>query len=298
MVDRKNDHTMNDSMLLSIGIAQLQHVFTKAQQWTEQQDSLDHLVQELPQHFFDYTAIAFEGAAMQLAVKALRAQQPLEDWKRIAEDPAHPYPLSSYLGLGMALAQLRLDPSPYITDTAVLLGGRIWAGYGYYNNFFRKRTEVDYLNDEAITVKSLYWQGVGRSCWHKSQGNLDTLQELLLPFKGKPLGALWRGIGIASTYLGIGSMKLWNNLGTLAGTHQMQLAVGAIMVSASIRLTTRNICHDLLLLWCGCSLEEAQKMHQETALQALKEGGEEPFINWLKLIEERLYLSNGSFVSK
>ncbi len=279
---------MNDSMLLSIGIAQLQHVFAKAQQWTEQQEQVENVVKELPTHFFDYTAIAFEGAAMQLAIKALRAQEPLTEWQQIATDKNHPYPISSYLGLGMALAQLRLDPSPYVAEADELLGGRIWAGYGYYNNLIRNRSEIDYLSDQTVTAKALYWQGVGRSYWHKSEGDLSKLQDLLKPFQGKPVAALWRGIGIACTYLGIGSNILWKELEKMAGAHRLQLGVGAIVVSASIRLTTRNICHDLLLLWCGCSLEEAQKMHHSAAVKATEEEEGEPFLRWLKLIEEQL----------
>lgn len=289
---------MKDSMLLSIGIAQLQHVFVKSQQWIEQQESIDNLVKELPKHFFDYTAVAFEGASMQLAIKALRAQKPLKEWKELAEDCNHPYPLSSYLGLGMALAQLRLDPSPYAVEKGALLNARVWSGYGYYNNFFRNRSEVDYLNEQSLTVKSLYWQGVGRSCWHKCQGDLDKLQKLLEPLNGKSTEALWRGIGIASTYLGIGSKKLWQQLESIAGKSKLQLAVGAIIVSASIRLTTRSICHDLFSLWCGVSLEEAQQIHQSTATKALIEDTTTPFLKWLELIEEQLYLSKGSFVSK
>lgn len=289
---------MNDRMLLSIGIAQLQHVFTKAQQWIEQQEEVDKIVTELPKQFFDYTAIAFEGAAMQLAIKALRAQKPLTAWKQVANDETHPYPVSSYLGLGMALAQLRLDPSPYVAEANEFLGERIWAGYGYHNNLIRNRSEIDYLSDQPIAAKALYWQGVGRSCWHKSEGDLVKLEALLAPFEGDSMPALWRGIGIGSTYLGIGSKELWKALGKKAGEYYLQLAVGAIIVSASIRLTTRNICHDLLLLWCGCSLEEAQKMHYSAGDKALEENGEEPFLRWLKLIEEKLQLSSGSFDSK
>lgn len=289
---------MNDNMLLSIGIAQLQHVFLKAQQWTEQQFHVESLVKELPEHFFDYTAIAFEAAAMQLALKALRAQEPLEEWKELTNNSNHPYPLSSYLGLGMALAQARLDPTPYVTEADPLLGGRIWAGYGYYNNFFRNRAEVDYLNEQSTTVKKLYWQGVGRSCWHKSKGDLEQLEKLLAPFVEKNGAALWRGIGIASTYLGIGSPSLWESLIKMAGKHQVQLGVGAIMVSASIRLTTRNTCHDLLQFWCACSLEEAQEMHQKTAAQAMQEAAEEPFLTWLQLIEEQLKSTKGRFAPK
>lgn len=289
---------MNDNMLLSIGIAQLQHVFVKAQQWTEQQYQLDNLVKELPEQFFDYTAIAFEAAAMQLALKALKAQEPLEEWEKLSKNPKHPYPLSSYLGLGMALAQARLDPTPYVTEADPLLGGRVWAGYGYYNNLFRNRAEIDYLNDQSITAKKLYWQGVGRSCWHKSKGDLEQLETLLAPFVEKYGDSLWRGIGIASTYLGIGSTPLWEALIKMAGKHQVQLGIGAIMVSASIRLTTRNNCHDLLQFWCACPLEEAQAMHQKTATQALKEEKETPFLRWLELIEKELKINKGQFTSK
>ncbi len=287
---------MNDNMLLSIGIAQMQHVFVKAQEWTEQQRFINQLTTDLPQQFFDYTAIAFEGAAMQLAINALRNQQPLTDWKTLAEDVKHPYPLSSYLGLGMALAQLRLDPSPYVAEAPALLGGRIWAGYGYYNNFFRKRTSVDYLDVQPKEVKSLYWQGVGRSCWHQCKGDLTALEASLQPLKHKK--DLWRGIGIACTYLAIGSTKLWTTLQEMAGRYHTQLAVGAIMVSVSIRSTSRNRSHELLLLWCGCDLEQAQQLHRSSVKATLEENTDSLFLRWLQVIEEQLSLSNDKVKSK
>jgi hypothetical protein len=279
---------MNDSMLLSIGIAQLQHVFVKAQEWTEQQPLVKRLVTDIPNHFFDYTAIAFEAAAMQLATSALRNQEPLSNWSVLAEDAAHPYPISSYLGLGMALAQLRLDPSPYVAEAPVLWGSRIWAGYGYYNNYFRKRTEVDYMNEQSTEVKALYWQGIGRSYWHKSQGDVQVLKENLDGLEGERLKAAWRGIGIASTYLGIVGEPLWKALEAMAGPYKQQLAVGAILVSASIRSTSRNRCDELLLLLTGVDLEQAKVLHQKTIEASTKPDSETPFLDWITVIEQAL----------
>lgn len=279
---------MNDSILISIGIAQLKYVFTKVQDWVEEQYDIDDLAVELPQHFLNYTSIAFEGAALKLAIRGLRSREDLVEWRTLAEDKRNPSPVSVYLGLGMALAQLRLDPSPYVAEDSNWLSNHIWEGYGYYNDFFRKRAVTDYVNDQTNTAKLLYWQGVGRSCWHKSEGDLVLLAKLSNIIEEPFLKAFWRGVGIGVVYLGIGSASFWGKIADLAGPHKKSLAVAAIMISYSLQATKRKISNDVFYWWCNCSLEEAQDLYQQTKNQAMKEAYEVPFLKWLQLIEMQL----------
>ncbi|MFK7798816.1 MAG: DUF1702 family protein [Aureispira sp.] len=280
---------MNNSVLTSIGVAQLQYVFTKAQDWTEEQYDIDDLAVKLPQHFLNYTSIAFEGAALKLAIRGLRSQESLVEWRSLAEDKRNPSPVASYLGLGMALAQLRLDPSPYVAEDLNWLSNHIWEGYGYYNDFVRKRAVTDYLNDQTNIAKLSYWQGVGRSCWYKSEGDLMLLKKLSNIVEEQFLKAFWRGVGIGVVYLGIGNTSFWDEISELAGPYRKSLAVAAIMISHSLQATKRNISNDVFYLWCNCSLEKAQELYQQTKNQAINEEAYEiPFLRWLELIEMQL----------
>ncbi len=279
---------MNNSILISLGIAQLQYVFTKVQRWVDEPYNVDDLVVELPKHFLNYTSIAFEGAALKLAIRGLRSQDSLVEWRALAAYKRNPYPVSVYLGLGMALAQLRLDPSPYVTEDSNWLSNHIWEGYGYYNDYVRKRAITDYLNDQTDTAKLLYWQGVGRSCWYKSEGDLTLLETFSNIVEEPFLQAFWRGVGIGVVYLGIGNTAFWNEISDLAGPYKKSLAVAAIMISYSLQTTKNKISKDVFYLWCNCSLTEAQALYERTKNQALNEVQEVPYLKWLQLIEQEL----------
>lgn len=183
----------------------------------------------------EFISIAYEAAAMVLALQDLEKGTDLDSWQYFLDNYAKEHAVQVYIGLGWACGQERLDPMQWIETLNPLFAWRIWDGYGYYDGFFRKRKVLQGVLPEKISKKGLpvYWQGVGRSFWYTCKGNKTKLQKVSTQIPSNYQADFWRGIGLANTYVGGQSRKECQEIWQMAGPYQAQLRAGALLAIKS-----------------------------------------------------------------
>ena len=93
-------------------------------------------------------------------------------------------------------------------------------GYGYRAGIFQRRkiqrsqTPPEQVSQEWV---SAFYQGLGRSLWYTSQGNVERLIKSIEMYPEKASLDLWRGVGVAITFVGLidsQSLKLLSKINT------------------------------------------------------------------------------------
>lgn len=217
-------------------MASLQELFKSTKLFVEGRPELSSVIEFInEQAEEEFISIAYEAAAMVLALQDLEKGTTLDTWRDFLDNYAHQHAVQIYIGLGWACGQNRLDPMLWIPTLTPLFTWRIWDGYGYYNGFFRKRKVLQGDVPETITKKGLplYWQGVGRSFWYTCKGNRTQLQKVSTKIPSNYQADFWRGIGIACTYVGGQKLTDYQEIWEMAGAYQAQLRTGAALVIKS-----------------------------------------------------------------
>jgi hypothetical protein len=233
----------------------LQEIFQSTKAFVEEGQELPAVAQFIKEREDgEFVSIAYEAAAMVLALRDLETEMELNTWQLFLDNYARQHAIQVYVGLGWACAQKRLSPRIWIEQSETLSIWRIWDGYGYYDGFFRKRKVLQGIFPEGISEKelSVYWQGVGRSFWYTCKGQRTQLQKIITKVPSDYQVDFWRGIGIASTYVGGQSLEDCQDLWQLAGLCQAQLAAGAALVIKS-RAEAGTIVKDTEMIakeWC------------------------------------------------
>lgn len=197
----------------------------------------------------EFISIAYEAAAMALALQDLEKGTTLDTWRDFLDNYGSQHAVQIYIGLGWACGQKRLNPMLWIQELDPLYFWRIWDGYGYYNGFFRKRKVLQGTVPDTISEKglSVYWQGVGRSFWYTCKGDKIQLQKVSTKIPSNYHADFWRGIGIACTYVGGQNLTNCQEIWQLAGNYQAQLRTGAALAIKS-RLDANTMVKDTELI--------------------------------------------------
>jgi len=207
-----------------------------------------------------FRSVAYEGAAMGLALRnSTNNDATFSEWSDFAANEGALHTVQVHIGLGWALAEkdspLKLPAG--CTDTDAVLDG-----YGYYFGLLRRRPTVRQQTiPETISPVLLpaFDRGLGRSLWYISKGDLELLLQMMAAFDPARHPNLWRGVGIASTYVGGCSNVQLAALWTAANHHQSQLADGARRAAKS-RFKAQTTLEDADMVckqWLGLSASEA-----------------------------------------
>lgn len=245
----KNEINIEDKM------GRLQELFKSTKAFVEGKPELSSIIAFIKeQEETEFISIAYEAAAMVLALQDLEKGTTLDTWRNFLDNYAKEHSVQVYVGLGWACGQERLDPMQWIQELTPLFAWRIWDGYGYYDGFFRKRKVLQGAVPETISEKglSVYWQGVGRSFWYTCKGNIAQLEKIVTKIPSNYQVDLWRGIGIACTYVGGQSLEDCQKVWQMGGTYQAQLKAGAVLAIKS-RSDAKTIVEDTEMIaqeWC------------------------------------------------
>lgn len=213
----------------------------------------------------EFTSIAYEAASMQIGLRDFAENNSLKNWKQFADKLAKPHAAQIYAGLGWAVAQEVLELEQIIEGFPPLLRYRVADGCGYYDGTFRNRQTVrmkavpTYIPEKALLA---YYQGLGRSLWYISKGDAAKTNELLLGFPAMSHAAMWRGVGIAVTYVGGCDEAILNELKLLSGNFLLQLKCGVALAARS-RVQAGSLTEDTELcsrIICSCSADEATQV--------------------------------------
>jgi hypothetical protein len=281
-------------------IEKIREIFQHAYAISTDQEDLDLLIDQLEKTENDYRSIAYEATSVAIAVKDFLNGNTLNYWHSFLKDHAAQHAVQIHTGLGWAIAQQRISISPIIETLDPLMQFRMLDGFGYYYGIFRRRQIAGgqpFSTDVESKFIRGYDQGVGRSLWYISKGDYASVPEKIAQFSSSRHTDLWRGIGIACTYVGGCDEFILKELLSLSFPYHAQLAVGAALVASS-RNSAGTITKDVELacrVWCKQSIQEVLLI-TEKAETSLVAGPNNAYFIWLSEIEKKLGLESSSTI--
>lgn len=261
----------------------IREVFQAAKSFCSMERDLQKIVAFCNNAQPEFTSIAYEAASMQIGLRDFAENNSLKNWKQFADDLAKPHAAQIYAGLGWAVAQEVLELEQIIEGFPPLLRYRVADGCGYYDGTFRNRQTVrmkavpTYIPEKALPA---YYQGLGRSLWYIAKGDAAKTNELLLGFPAMHHAAMWRGVGIAVTYVGGCDEATLHELKSFSGNFLPQLKCGVVLAARS-RVKAGSITEDTELcsrIICNCSADEATQLTVEKEC--------DDYFQWLNSIEK------------
>jgi len=280
---------MIDNLSVRQNIEIIMGIFQEAQSKAEEEEDIERLITLLETEKPKFLSIAYEGAAMGLALKDLEKSNSLNRWNILAEESGSNHEVHVHVGLGWAIAKLKIPHDNLIEDFNPLLKWRVLDGCGYYYGLFnRRRTLLKQEIPDGIEgiAKGAFDQGVGRSIWYAARGVVEMASEHISNFNSARHSDLWRGLGIACAFVGGCDEQDLSSILTLSGSYNKQLAVGAAL-AARARLKANSPTNDAELAcrnWCNLSAEEALVLTIDKEPKTGELEGD-PYSTWLVNIE-------------
>jgi enediyne biosynthesis protein E3 len=236
----------------------------------------------------EFRSVAYEGVAMGLAVKDL-FEGTLQRWRVFMRNTRQEYLPHVHVGLGWAIAKQKLPSLIFIDSIQPLLRSRVIDGIGYYDGTFKQTQSVgNKLRPDCILLNdcSAYDQGLGRSLWYSCKGDVEKIKLMVQSFPESRQSHLWRGIGIASIFVGKCADSSLQMLKIAAANHSVQLGMGAAIV-AKARMETKTITQDVdnaCRKWCDLSAGQVTSI----ASNILSTNETDEYNLWLKKLESEL----------
>lgn len=207
--------------LLETRIDTIVNIFKAGREVAEREGLSATLSEHLAKADDCFRSVAFEGAAMGLALRDVTV------WKEFLANQGSNHAVQVHIGLGWALAEQQkpIPENPSWPDPDSVLDG-----YGYYHGLFRRRLSIRTQSiPEGLTDAQLpaFDRGLGRSLWYISKGDLEVMNRMTDAFAQKRQPDLWRGIGIAVAFVGGCNDLLLGQVASASSTYRPQLLEGA-----------------------------------------------------------------------
>jgi hypothetical protein len=219
-------------MSISANIQTVADTFQKGRSISEKELDLDALVAKLNKFEPRYRSVAFEGASMGLALA-----NEISTWKKYAEKVAK-HSTQVHIGLGWAIAEQQLDLASTLSQIEPEMQVKVLDGFGYWHGLFRRRLTIRTQQiPKNITPKfqTKFDQGVGRAIWYATKGDVSKVLNIINHFSEVRRPNLWKGIGVASTYVGGCSDELIAELKTATGEFKLNFQKGIEAAKGSMR---------------------------------------------------------------
>lgn len=277
---------------ISIKMATIRTLFEQGKSFVGDIIDIVKLSEQLENVDAEFRSVGYEGASMALALADLSKGDELDKWNLFLKHNATAHETQIYVGLGWALAQQNKYTTPLLKSFSPLMQIRLMDGCGYYDGVFRQRQSIISKKvPEGITANNLfgYYQGIGRSIWYSCKADADKVVEVIARFPIEYHSDLWRGVGIACSYVGGCDELLLNKLFAVAEKHCMQLAIGAALVAKS-RMEAHTFTIDIervCLCCCNISADEAMQIAIDT-LPLSSATEENIYKTWMTRIEQEL----------
>lgn len=252
---------MNSLRTASSNITLIQEVFWEAKSMLHKssyEDAMGDFLKKVPA---DFISIAFEGMSMAIADEALKqAVVSFDKWQVFLEQYGRIHGVQIFIGLGWALGQHQINPSSYAHLFDKGLYWRVYDGLGYYEGLFKRRRIQQQIFSSFIDAASAgpYMQGIGRSLWYQTKADLSLLEASIHAFSVKYHADLWRGIGLASAYVGGLKFNTLHELSEMSGDYLTNLSAGAAMAYYSrFKADTFNEANfDWCKIWNNQTIDE------------------------------------------
>jgi enediyne biosynthesis protein E3 len=247
---------MSDEHPISLKMELGRAVFESSRRFALLQEDVEAVYAYLEQVEPEYRTVAYEGASMALAFNDFSKPEQAGLWPLFLKNAAALYVPDIHTGLGCAAAQHNKLIVPLLRASEPAMDYRILDGYGFYQGMFRYRQAVlqqSFPAELAGSYPGYHDQGLGRSLWYRTGGDCEKTATVIGTFSMGRQAELWRGIGIAATYLGGSGEQRLKRLFSAAAPYQCQLLSGAA-ISARARSKAGTSGADIELacrLWCG-----------------------------------------------
>ncbi|MDX2359531.1 MAG: DUF1702 family protein [Crocinitomicaceae bacterium] len=171
-----------------------------------------------------FTSVAFEGAAMGIALTNI------SEWFSFCEIFGDQHDSQIHVGLGWAICES--GENLEVLDSLSSEGRwKAIDGYGYYMGLFKRREAIreqtipEFFSGDDLRA---FNQGLGRSLWYLSQANSERLFRMIDLFAENRKPDMWRGVGVALTYVGGVAAQEVLEINQIAKNHSVHLRCGAL----------------------------------------------------------------------
>ena len=184
-----------------------------------------------------YSAVYFEGVSAGYSKKCFDLSEgKLVTWRLLlSRQDTKKYIKQALLGLGWSFGGVVFHPS-LIASIKKDDQWRVYDGLGYRYGLFHRRKIIrsqvapTFIPEEFLHA---FFQGIGRSLWYVSKGSLTQLRTLIMLFPLRHLADLWRGVGVAVTFVGCVSYDELCALAVSSETHIKDFKAGVFIASES-----------------------------------------------------------------
>ncbi len=266
----------------------VQDIFFESPDWKQH-------IAELESTDIEFRSIAYESASMSIALEDLKQGEQLTNWFQFLNEAASAHATQVHVGLGWAFAQSLKNPVPCLPKLNPMLRYRVLDGYGYYEGIFRRRRSIINhlkLQVEDTVASAALDQGLGRSIWYLNKGNFDDAKTMIERFAAERHKDLWRGLGIAISYVGGCSEEGLQEIFSKADSYKTQLATGAVMALVS-RDAAKYISTDTELackVWCNKTVEQTLAFNYSIKIK-LDLQSDDAYDSWIAKIESSFNIS-------
>jgi hypothetical protein len=166
---------------------------------------VDQLICEVDQCSPEHRGVAVEALAMGIGILDHLFLPQSRRWHLLHSHFAPKYVYALYIGLGMSLAKLGLEPSPFLKTFDEQWRKVIIDGYGFYCGYFAADKYIEQkqiLGNLKLDEQNAFDQGLGRSLWFHYQGNLPKIYAQLESFSAYRRKYILCGLGTAIAYSG------------------------------------------------------------------------------------------------
>ncbi|HEY3581255.1 MAG TPA: DUF1702 family protein [Pyrinomonadaceae bacterium] len=243
----------------------------------------------------DTRGLAFEGAAMGLALLDCMTPWRKDRWRTFTDRFAKHHVYMMHVGLGWALARLRRGVTSHLVQLDPLLGWLVVDGYGFHEGYFNWRRYIEqratptHLNSYE---QRAFDQGLGRSLWFVKGADVASVVNAIAAFPSARHDDLWSGVGLACTYAGGCGRAAIASLRAAASEHFSAFAQGVAFAAKTRQRATNLNAHTEIVcrFICGRSAEETAAI-TDAALENLRaEDGLPAYEVWRRRIQNNFAL--------
>lgn len=237
--------------------------------------------------------VCYEGAAAGKTVRDLTIQSDLNEASALLHS-AESYSFLMYLGIGEAMAQLKLPPVLCNSVANERWSGQILEGYGFFDGYFNwydALVHQKYPDGLEPGLRAAYDQGIGRAIYFVTNCNPQKIKDQISCFAPNRRAEIWSGAGIPTAYVGGLTEYELKKFLDYAGEYRAELVQG-VLLGASARVKQNKI-PDHTEMACNviCAERTINAVnYSEKLSQLLIQREQFSMFEWQKLVRQELRL--------
>lgn len=268
----------------------IQSLFVRIQEAGKNERSLNEWISFLDKEPLEYRSVAYESASMVIGIRDLLKGNRLNEWIKFYHCAKETHSFHMEIGLGWAFAKSDLSPVAHLEFLDPPMRWMVFDGMGYYHGLFKGRRTIIHRQVPDRIIGELvpgFDQGLGRRLWYRCKGEGNAVAELIQSFPEARQGDLWRGIGIATGYVGGNEKNSLKQLLLHAAGFRQQLSVG-IALAALSRTLSGSVTEDIkeaCKVICGRTLVEVLGV-ESGIREKINSKSDNFFRTWMRQLEE------------